>query len=234
MTSIALHAPCLVQAHRPQLLRAMVRVGEALGLEQAIPAGQTCCGLPVWEAGYEDAAREAAQHTLERLGHASAVATPSTACHAMLHHHMPGLMAATPQGEDARALAASTVTWCSLLLPHRERFWDQARFQGRVILLDVCDAGPCQACQILLSGISGLTLVHSPVPCCSFSFELSSRYPDIAASIAEAAAQPLVRSRVDAVLVHEPGCLWRLQPHFTDAAVPRLLHPAEFFAAIID
>jgi L-lactate dehydrogenase complex protein LldE len=232
---IALHVPCLVQAHRPQLLEAMLRVGERLGLDQSVPQGQTCCGLPAWEAGFEDAARDAAQRTLALFRDAEVVATPSTACLTMFRQHIPELLADTPWAAEAQRLAEKTRSWCSLLAAAAEDDALRARFHfnGRVILLPVCGAEACTVCQTLLTGVEGLTLLHSPVSCCSFSFELHQRAPAIAEGVAETLAAPLTRARADAVLVHEPGCLWRLGPYFQEPGAPRLLHPAEFMAALL-
>ncbi len=231
---IALHAPCLVQAHRPQLMQAMQRVGQALGWELTIPKGQTCCGLPAWEAGFEDAARDAARHTVRLFQDAEAVVTPSTACLTMFQQHIPDLLAADPLAAEARALAQKARSWCSLVGEHSERLGGhQLRYEGRIVLLDVCNAPGCDVCRSLFEAIPGLTILRSPVRCCSFSHDLSRRHPDIAGAIAETIAAPLLHSRADAILVHEPGCLWRLGHLFRGKDTPHLLHPAEFLAALL-
>ncbi len=230
---IALHAPCLVQTHRPQLMRAMERVGQALGWRQRIPRGQTCCGLPAWEAGFDDAARDAARRTVRLFANAEAVVTPSTACLTMFRERIPELLAEDPLGDDARRLARKTRTWCGLVGEQADALLPRLRYQGRIILLDVCGAPSCEHCRALFEAIPGLTIMHAPVRCCSFSHDLSRRHPDIAAAIAETVAAPLLHSRADAILVHEPGCLWRLGPLFEGPDTPYLLHPAEFLAALL-
>ena len=230
---IALHVPCLAQAQRPSLLRAMQRVGKALGWEFTTPKGQTCCGLPAWEGGFEDAARDAARRTVRLFQDADTVVTPSTACLTMLREHIPGLLAQDTLAAEARALAAKTQSWCAWIAGDIETLASRLRFQGRIILLDVCNAPRCTTCQTLFQAIPGLILLQTPGRCCSFSHDLSRRHPDIAAAIAETVAAPLLHSRADAILVHEPGCLWRLGPLFQGEDTPHLLHPAEFLAALL-
>ena len=211
----------------------MQRVGQAVGREQMIPKGQTCCGLPAWEAGFEDAARDAARRTVRLFRDAETVVTPSTACLTMFRAHIPDLLAADPLSVDARALARKTRGWCEWAGEQVDALAPRLRYHGRIVLLDVCDAPACKTCRALFEAVSGLTILRSPGRCCSCSHDLSRRHPDIAAAIAETVAAPLLHSRADAILVHEPGCLWRLGPWFQGKDTPHLLHPAEFLAALL-
>ncbi len=227
----ALHIPCLVQAHRPQLMKAMLQVGDALGWRLTVPKGQTCCGLPAWEAGYEDAARAAAERTIKLFATADSVLTPSIACLKMLQTHIPDLLG--EENPEASALAHKSRSWCTMLGPYIDDLRQRIRYAGRIILLESCGAPYCPECRTLFEHIEGLKILHSPVSCCSFRHDFARRFPSIATSIAETVALPLVHTRADAILVHEPGCLHRLAPFFQGSDSPRLLHPAEFIAALL-
>ncbi len=211
----------------------MQRVGEAAGGAMHIPKGQTCCGLPALEAGFDDAARDAARHTVGVFQGIEAVLTPSTACLRMFQTHIPELLARDPLAAEAESLARKVRPWCAWVSERIDHLLPKLRYQGRIILLDVCDAPSCKTCRSLLEAVPGLIIQQSPARCCSFSHDLSRRHPDIAAAIAETVAAPLLHSRADAILVHEPGCLWRLGPLFAGKDTPYLLHPAEFLAAIL-
>ena len=227
---IALLAPCLVQAHRPNLLQAMRAVGEAMGWEQVIPRGQTCCGLPAWEAGFEDAARDAARRTVELFREADVVLTPSAACHTMLTRHLPQLLADTPNAGGAQALAQKTRLWCDAVADEQDVLLPKLRFTGRVMLLDACARGFSKEFRALIQAIPGLTLVESLGDCCSFSHDLSRRHPDLARAMAESQATVLRRRHLDVILANEPGCLLQLAPHYQTKTQSILLHPAEFLA----
>ncbi len=227
---IALHVPCLVQAQRPKLLRAMRTVGEMLGWKQTIPRGQTCCGLPAWEAGFEDAARAAARRTIKHFEDADVVLTPSAACLSMFTQRIPELMAGDPLAHEAAMLARKTRLWCDAVAEERDILLPRLRFSGRVMLLDSCTRALSEELRLLMAAIPGLTLVESLGDCCSFSHDLSRRHPAIAAAIAENQATVLRRRQLDAVLVNEPGCLLQLEPYCRTRPTPILLHPAEFLA----
>ena len=230
---IALHAPCLVQARRPKLLRAMRAVGEALGWEQTIPKGQTCCGLPAWEAGFEDAARAAARRTLQLFAQDESVLTPSAACYVMLSQRIPALLADADHAEAALTLARKTHLWCDAAAAEQEKLLPKLRFAGRVMLLDFCGRGFGEEFRGMIAAIPGLVLVESLGGCCSFSHELSRGHPAIAAAMAESQAAVLRRRRVDVVLVNEPGCLEQLRPFCQQKGSPHLLYPAEFLASLL-
>ena len=227
---IALHVPCLLQARRPRAVQAMLAVGEALGWEQTAPRGQTCCGLPAWEAGFEDAARDAARRTVQLFADADRVLTPAATCWTMLTRRIPALLADSPHGAAAQALARKTLLWSDAVAAEGERLLPRMRFSGRVMLLHACARGFDDEFRGLVEAIPGLTLVESLGDCCSYSHDLSRHHPDIAAAMAETQAALLRRRRLDAVVVNEPGCLMQLGPQCQASHSPALLLPAEFLA----
>ncbi len=230
---IALHVPCLAQARRPTLPRAMRAVGDALGWEQGVPQKQTCCGLPAWEAGFDEEAREAARRTVHLFWEAEATLTPSAACYVMLTRRMPELLAQDPVAELALTLAQKTWTWSDFVAEKGGIDPERLHFPGRVMLLDSCSHRFSDAFRAMLAAIPGLKLVQSLGDCCSFSHDLSRRHPHIAAAMAESQAAVLRRRRLDVILVNEPGCLLQLRPHCQEETGPLLQHPAEFLASLI-
>lgn len=229
---IALHVPCLAHTHRPHLLKAMLQIGDILGWNQTVPTHQTCCGLPAWEAGYQNTARIAAQRTIRLFRDATTVLTPSASCLPMLTQYIPELLTDYSEAEAAQALAQKTRSWCCEVAERSQTLLPHLQFSGRVMLLSACSSPPCTDLYKLLSAIPGLKMIDPPGDCPSFSHDLARRHPDISAGIAETFARPLYSSRADVILVNEPGSLMQLAPYFTKKR-PRLLHPAEFLAAIL-
>jgi len=213
-----------------RLLRAMREVGAALGWEQSVPRGQTCCGLPAWEAGFEDAARDAAQRCVHLFRNADIALTPSAACLPMFTQRIPALLANDP---EAQALAHKTRSWCDAVAEQSGVLLPKLRFSGRVMLFSACSQPFSHAFHELIAAIPGVTLIEGLGDCCNFSHDLSRRRPEIAKSIAETQAAILRRRRLDVILVNEPGCLIQLAPFFRTKSGPKLLHPAEFLAGLL-
>ena len=113
---LALHATCTAQAFRPSVTNAMLQLGNRLGLDLSVPNGQTCCGLPAWDAGLMAEARTAARQTLAAFAGYDAVVTPSTSCLKMLRQDIPNLLAGEPDAAAAQALAARSSTWADYLV----------------------------------------------------------------------------------------------------------------------
>jgi len=108
--TVQLFATCLVEAIRPAVGLAVVRVLERLGVAVDYPAGQTCCGQPAWNAGALEDARPMARHTVDVLSRSeSEVVIPSGSCADMVVHQYPALLAGDPiYGPRAVALAKRT------------------------------------------------------------------------------------------------------------------------------
>src|SRR5262249_24005564 len=76
---------------------AVVRVLERAGVEIAVPADQTCCGQPAYNAGFHDDAREIARHTLRVLDATDGpIVIPSGSCADMLVHQYLELFRGEP------------------------------------------------------------------------------------------------------------------------------------------
>jgi L-lactate dehydrogenase complex protein LldE len=109
-TAVQLFATCIVEHVRPAVGLAAVRVLERLGLEVQVPAGQTCCGQPAFNAGARDDARQMARQTIDVLCRSDLpVIVPSGSCADMIVHQYPALLCDDmTYGPRAYALAART------------------------------------------------------------------------------------------------------------------------------
>ena len=108
--TIQLFATCLVEAIRPAVGLAVIRVLQRLGIEVEHPQGQTCCGQPAFNAGALEDARAMARHTVDVLSRSeSEVVIPSGSCADMVVHQYPALLAGDPiYGPRAVRLAKRT------------------------------------------------------------------------------------------------------------------------------
>ncbi|MGA8752134.1 MAG: (Fe-S)-binding protein, partial [Candidatus Deferrimicrobium sp.] len=84
---VLLFGTCLVDIFFPEAGEATVRLLRRFGAEPVFPKGQTCCGQPAFNAGYEAPARAAAAHFLWEFDGDDPIVTPSGSCAAMVKHH---------------------------------------------------------------------------------------------------------------------------------------------------
>jgi len=64
---VGLFATCLVDAMRPSIGHASIKLLEDAGCTVSIPESQTCCGQPGLNSGATDAARVLAQQLIEQF-----------------------------------------------------------------------------------------------------------------------------------------------------------------------
>ncbi|MCW1968273.1 MAG: (Fe-S)-binding protein [Anaerolineae bacterium] len=116
--SVQLFVTCMIEAIRPEVGMAVVRVLKRLGVQIEFPTDQTCCGQPAFNAGAVPDARAMARHTLDVLSRsASPIVTPSGSCADMLVHQYPALLAGDAHyGPLAEQIAARTYEFSQFLV----------------------------------------------------------------------------------------------------------------------
>src|SRR2546421_736569 len=104
----ALLITCLGDVFYPEVGVAIVRLLRGLGVGVDFPAGQTCCGLPLFNSGYHAEAAAVARRTLPLFRDSEHVVVPSGSCAFMVKHEYPGLMTDPALRAEALALAGRT------------------------------------------------------------------------------------------------------------------------------
>jgi len=233
--TIAVHTPCWAQAFRPSITTAITGLGQRLDLDLAIPGGQTCCGLPAWEAGQRDAALEAARRTVRIFRDYERVVTSSPACLRMMQEHIPALLRDHPEAEAAQALSERSSGWCDFLVQNVGAERLGLHFEGEITYYPPCRQGNDDSIRRLLANIRHATLLPDPThQCCGFGNNLALRHPELSQAIAGPVVGALRLAQADVILTNDVGCLLHLQPLLKAAGAPPILHLAEFMAQTSD
>jgi len=231
--TIAIHTPCWAQAFRPSITTSIMRLGRRLGLDLAIPGGQTCCGLPTWEAGHGDAALEAARRTVRIFQDYERVVSPSPACLRMMREHIPTLLRDHPEAKAARALSERSSAWCDYLVQEVGVEHLGLQFEGKIAYYPPCQQKDDTSVRRLLASIRHATLLPDPSQqCCGFGNNLAWRHPELSQAIAGPVVGAMRLSPADLIVTNDVGCLLHLQPLLQNAGAPPILHLAEFLAQI--
>jgi L-lactate dehydrogenase complex protein LldE len=80
---VGLFIPCYINQLYPKVGIATLEVLEKLGVEVYYPTGQTCCGQPLGNSGYEEDAKGACQVFVENFKEYDYIVGPSGSC---IHH----------------------------------------------------------------------------------------------------------------------------------------------------
>jgi L-lactate dehydrogenase complex protein LldE len=240
MSKAQLFITCLGENFFSGVLRDMVAVLERLGVACEMPEGQTCCGQPFYNSGFQSQTRGPARHWLEVFGRTEGyIVAPSGSCAEFVRHRYPELF---PAGQPEHALAVDVAA----------RTFEFTEFLTRVLQIE--DVGACfphrvtyhASCHILrglrlreepkqlLRAVKGLELVEmeDEEACCGFGGIFSVVYPEVSRSMMEHKVRRIMASGAEAVVVAEPGCIMNIAGGLQKAGSPiRALHLIQVLAA---
>ena len=216
--TIQLFATCLVEAIRPAIGLAAVRVLEHVGFSVDVPEGQTCCGQPAFNAGVWDDARAMARYTLDVLDRTEApVVVPSGSCADMIVHRYPELLAADRHyGSKASHLATRVFEFSQFVDRHQAD--DPGDNDSRTLTyhpschllrgLKVSEA-PLR----LLDRVAGSRCVSLPGAdeCCGFGGLFAVKMSEISSAMLERKLDHITESGADTVVACDAGCLLQIE-----------------------
>ncbi|MEW5250071.1 (Fe-S)-binding protein [Microbulbifer sp. 2201CG32-9] len=89
---VYLYGTCLADTLFPQSGLDAIAFLEHQGLEVLFPSGQTCCGQPAYNSGYQEEARAVARQQIEQFPLDIPIVVISGSCGGMLRHHYLDLL----------------------------------------------------------------------------------------------------------------------------------------------
>jgi L-lactate dehydrogenase complex protein LldE len=97
---VQLFHTCIINEVYPEVGMSVVNILERLGVAVEVPAAQTCCGQPAFNAGFHADARKVARHTLDLLSATEGpIVVPSGSCGDMITHQYHMLFQGDGQGD---------------------------------------------------------------------------------------------------------------------------------------
>jgi L-lactate dehydrogenase complex protein LldE len=240
MTKAQLFITCLGENFFSGVLRDMVIVLERLGVACEMPEGQTCCGQPFYNSGFQSQTRAAARHWLDVFARTDGyIVAPSGSCAEFVRHRYPELFPAG-QPEHAQALdaAARTFEFTEFLTRVLGVENVGARFPHRVTYHASCHIlrglGLREEPKRLLRAVQDLELVEmaDEETCCGFGGIFSVVYPEVSRAMMENKVKRVIASGAEAVVVAEPGCIMNIAGGLRRAGSGiRALHLIQVLAA---
>jgi L-lactate dehydrogenase complex protein LldE len=237
---VALYVTCLVDAIRPSVGFAALKLLELAGCRVEVPWQQTCCGQPALNSGDHRGARCLAQATIALLEGYDFVVVPSGSCAATIRVHYPELFSNDAAWlARANALSARTHELLSFLVDVRGWSAEGISLHRSATYHDSCsglrDLGVQAQPRRLLSAVEGLSLrpLEGDTTCCGFGGTFCVKYPAISNSIVDEKAQKIEATGAELLLGGDLGCLMNMagKLHRRGATV-RAFHAAEILAGM--
>ncbi|MBD3334388.1 MAG: Fe-S oxidoreductase [Candidatus Eisenbacteria bacterium] len=241
--SVTLFVTCLGDTFYPGAVAAARRVLERAGWRVRCPRDQTCCGQPMFNAGYREPARQTARHFLDVFRATDGpIVAPSSSCAAMVRRHYPQLFADEPETLEAA-------------LETGRRTYELSEFLVRVANLDLPALGARFAQSVTFHRschFRGLEREEDPVElirripgidyrplsrieeCCGFGGTFSLNFPQISRAMAAEKVRCIRATGADWLITADAGCGMNITGYARREGIPiRMMHMAELLDAAL-
>jgi L-lactate dehydrogenase complex protein LldE len=230
----SLMVTCLGDLFYPEVGVRIVRLLRRLGVTTDFPAGQTCCGLPLFNSGYHAEAAEVARRTVPLFRDSQHVIVPSGSCAWMIKHEYPGLLTDPALRAEAESLAARTYEFSQFLVKVLGRTRFRSAIPGRVTYHDSCHLrrglGESESPRAILRNLEGAELVELPGSdeCCGFGGSFAVRLPEVSTSILDKKLANVEATGARCLVACDAGCLMQMSGRLSRRNSPiRAVHLAE-------
>jgi L-lactate dehydrogenase complex protein LldE len=238
---VGLFITCIVNAMRPNIGFASIKLLEDAGCVVEVPTAQTCCGQPAFNSGDDTNTRSLAKQVIAVFEGYDYLVVPSGSCASMIRSHYGELFADDPEwSAHQRALSAKTWEVLSFLTDVMDHH-PTAKMQATATYHDSCsglrDLGIHDQPRALLAGVEGLKLtpLEGANECCGFGGTFCIKYPDISNAIVSEKAGKVRATDADMLLGGDLGCLMNMAGKLSrDGDTIRTFHTVEVLAGMAD
>lgn len=237
---VGLFIPCYINQLYPKVAIATLELLEKLGVDVYYPMGQTCCGQPLGNSGYEDDAKGACQLFVENFKEYDYVVGPSGSCIYHVKKHFDIL----PQTEAVKKVRNNSYELCEFISKILDTKISNASFPYKVGLHKSCHGlrglklGSCSEKvepyysteERLLLQVKGLELMplNRRDECCGFGGTFSVFEEAISVKMGKDRIQDHLNNGVEVITGADHSCLMHLEGLINRDKKPiRVMHIAE-------
>lgn len=239
---VGLFVTCLVDAMRPSIGFAALRLLEEAGCMVEVPPAQTCCGQPAFNSGDTRHAAGLARQVVEVFEPYDHVVVPSGSCGGMIRRHYPEALADDPAWRArAEALGEKTFEITTFLADIRGYRPKGRTLRRTATYHDSCaglrELGVFGQPRKLLATVDGLEMrkLEGNDVCCGFGGTFCVKYPAISNAIVEEKAAAIEQTGADLLLAGELGCLMNMAGKLSRrGSAVRCFHTIEVVAGMAD
>jgi L-lactate dehydrogenase complex protein LldE len=231
---------CLGENFFSPVLKDLVGLLERLGVQCEMPEGQTCCGQPFYNSGFQTKTLGPARQWLKVFAHSQGyIVAPSGSCAEFVRHRYPELFPpGTPEHALAQDISQRTFEFTEFLTKVLQVIDVGAYFPHKVTYHASCHLlrglGLRDEPKGLLAAVRGLEFLPLPEEetCCGFGGIFSVVYPEVSREMMVAKVRNIQASGAEYVVVSEPGCLMNIAGGLHKIGSPvKAVHLIEILAA---
>lgn len=235
---VDLFIPCFVDQFSPDTGFNMAKVLEKLGCKVHYNTEQTCCGLPAFNAGHWEDAREIGEKLLNEVATDKTLVCGAASCTAMIRHSYDLLFQNSSYHNKYRQLQKKNFELSEFLIDVLKVESLESKLTAKVVYLDSCHA--LNHCQIkeqprkllrMVEGIELLELANSN-ECCGFGGTFSLNFESLSVQMADQKIQQIMQTGADVIVSTDYACLMHLHSFIKKQNIPlRIMHLADVLAS---
>ena len=236
---VAYFVTCIADTVFPEIGEAGFEVLARAGVSPEFPLGQTCCGQPAFNAGFNDEARQVAEHFVEVFADYEVIVTPSGSCAAMVKHYYPLLFRGHRRQANAQRIAERTYELTEYLvdvLGVRDLNAALPR-PTRAAVHDACHGyrglGIARQPRLLLSYVRNLTLVEmiGHDQCCGFGGLFAIKMSALSGAMLRDKLAAIQSTECDLIITGDASCMMHINGGLSRVGSPRrVVHIAQVLA----
>ena len=239
---VGLFVTCLVDAMRPSVGFAALKLLRDAGCRVEVPEAQTCCGQPAFNSGDTADTAVLARRFIETFEGYDYVVGPSGSCVGMTRAHYPEALADDPAwAERARRLGERTYELMSFLVDVMHFTPGDVKLDASFTYHDSCsglrELGVFAQPRTLLDKVPGLTLkpLEGNDVCCGFGGTFCVKYSSISNAVVTEKTAAIERSGAQLLLGGDLGCLMNMSGKLKrQGSAVEVRHVAEVLAGMTD
>lgn len=239
---VGLFVTCLVDAMRPSVGFAALKLLREAGCHVEVPRTQTCCGQPAFNSGDTRDTASLARRFIETFEPFDFVVAPSGSCVGMTRAHYEEALADDPAWADrARRLGEKTFELMSFLVDVIGFVPAHRTFTASATYHDSCsglrELGIFEQPRTLLDRVSGLEMrkLEGNDVCCGFGGTFCVKYPAISNAVVSEKAGAVERTGAQLLLGGDLGCLMNMAGKLSrNGSKVRVFHAIEVLAGMAE
>lgn len=193
-----------------------IRLLQREGVRVIYPRGQSCCGQPAFNSGFQDEAREVAAQQIVKFPKNLPIVIPSGSCGAMMTRHYEELFEGHPLQEKAQSFSARIFELSEFLVNVLNVKLEDHGDPVKVTWHSSCHAkreyGLGDEAEQLLRQLKNVELVEleRKNECCGFGGTFSVKFSEISGVMAQDKSADVMQTGADILLSTDCGCLMNI------------------------
>jgi L-lactate dehydrogenase complex protein LldE len=241
---VGLFIPCYVDQFYPKAAIATLRLLQRLGVEPIYPKGQTCCGQPTANSGFEHLSGGCNKLFIKNFADFDYIVSPSGSCVLHIKEHLHDNTAA----EAAQHIRQNTYELVEFLtdvlkvekldasFPYRVGLHQSCHGQRGLLLAQMTElvAPPFSKPLQLLNMVQDITLINlsRPDECCGFGGTFCVAEEAVSAKMGQDRVADHIKHDVEYITSSDMSCLMHMEGILNRMKSPvKVLHIAEILTA---